>query len=124
MEKFKVGDKVQVVDPGRTYTTFTCMFEKMGFRYIYRNELFQQGLIATVFAISEHETDSDITLLGLEAQNGTQCLMSTKGVVKVITTSTLDDKFDIIREFCDEVLSSEGIEDKVIFKYLLNKNCK
>ena len=121
MEKFKVGDKVQIVDTGRTYTTYERMFKKMGFRDTKKNEFFQQGLIATVFAVSEHERESDITLLGLEAQNGTQCLMSSKGVVKVITTPTSDDKFDIIREFCDEVLDSHNISDKDIYKYLLKK---
>ena len=121
MEKFKVGDKVQIVDTGRTYTTYERMFKKMGFRDTKKNEFFQQGLIATVFAVGDHETDSDITLLGLEAQNGTQCLMSSKGVVKVITTPTSDDKFDIIREFCDEVLDSHNISDKDIYKYLLKK---
>ena len=121
MEKFKAGDKVQIVDTGRTYTTYERMFKKMGFRDTKKNEFFQQGLIATVFAVGDHETDSDITLLGLEAQNGTQCLMSSKGVVKVITTPTSDDKFDIIREFCDEVLDSHNISDKDIYKYLLKK---
>ena len=121
MEKFKVGDKVQIVDTGRTYTTYERMFKKMGFRDTKKNEFFQQGLIATVFAVGDHETDSDITLLGLESQNGTQCLMSSKGVVKVITTPTSDDKFDIIREFCDEVLDSHNISDKDIYKYLLKK---
>ena len=120
MEKFKVGDKVQVVDSGRTYTTYERMFKKMGFRDTKKNEFFQQGLIATVFAVGEHESQ-DVTLLALEAQNGTQCLMSSKGVVKVITTPSSDDKFDIIREFCDEVLDSHNISDKDIYKYLLKK---
>lgn len=124
MAKFKIGDKVQIIDTGRTYTTYKRMFEKMKFRDTDKNEFFQQELIATVFAVEEHETDSDITLLGLEAQNGNQCLMSSKGVVKVITTPSPEDKFDIIRQFCNEVLSSQDISDKVIFKYLLNKNCK
>lgn len=123
MEKFKVGDKVQIVDSGRTYTTYKRMFEKMGFRDTDKNEFFQQGLITTVFAISDHETDSDVTLLGLEAANGSQCLIGSKGVVKVISTSSSEDKFDIIREFCNEVLGSQEIEDKVIFKYLLSKSC-
>jgi hypothetical protein len=28
MTKFKVGDKVRVVDSGKTYTTYVHMFEK------------------------------------------------------------------------------------------------
>ena len=120
MEKFKVGDKVQIVDSGRTYTTYERMFKKMGFRDTDKNEFFQPGLVAEVFAVGEHESQST-TLLALQAQDGSQCLMSTLGVVKVVSGPTSDDKFDIIRQFCDEVLGSQDISDKVIFKYLLNK---
>jgi len=120
MEKFKVGDKVQIVDSGRTYTTYDRMFKKLGFKNIHKNEFFQPGLVAEVFAVGEHESQGT-TLLALQAQDGSQCLMSTLGVVKVISGPTSDDKFDIIRQFCDEVLSSQEIDDKVIFKYLLNK---
>ena len=120
MEKFKVGDKVQIVDSGRTYTTYDRMFKKLGFNNIEKNEFFQPGLVAEVFAIGEHESQGT-TLLALQAQDGSQCLISTCGVVKVVSGLTSDDKFDIIRQFCDEVLSAQDISDKVIFKYLLNK---
>ena len=123
MKKFKIGDKVEVADSGNTYTTYKRMFEKMGFRDTKKNEFFPKGLIATVFAVSDHETDSDITLLGLEASDGSQCLMSTKGVVKIVSRPYSDDKFDIIRQFCDEVLDSQDISDKDIYKYLLSKCC-
>ena len=120
MEKFKVGDKVQVVDSGRTYTTYDAMFKKLGFRDTHKNEFFQPGLVAEVFAVGEHDS-TGIPLVALQAQDGSQCLISTNGVVKVVTIPTSDQEFDIIREFCDEVLSAQGISDKDIFKYLLNK---
>jgi hypothetical protein len=120
MEKFKVGDKVQVVEPGRTYTTYEAMFKKLGFRDTKKNEFFQPGLVAEVFVVGEHDC-TGIPLVGLQAQNGSQCLISTCGVVKVITQPTSDDEFDIIRQFCDEVLDSQEITDKEIFKYLLKK---
>ena len=122
MTKFKVGDKVQVVDSGKTYTTYVRMFEKMGFKNTEKNQFFQQGLIATVFAVGIHD-DNELPLLGIEAANGTQCLISADGVIAVGTTLTAEDKFDVIRQFCDDVLSSQEIEDKVIFKYLLSKCC-
>jgi hypothetical protein len=122
MKQFKVGDKVEVVDSGRTYTTYKSMFAKMKFRNPEKNEFFQKGLIVTVFAVCEHETD-DVTLLGLEAPDGSQCLMSTKGVVKVVSRPSSDDQFDIIRQFCDEVLGSQDISDVDIYKYLLSKCC-
>jgi hypothetical protein len=120
MEKFKVGDKVQVVEPGRTYTTYDAMFKKLGFKDMKENVSFKQGLVAEVFAIGDHETNG-CTLLGLQALDGSQCLISTNGVVKVITQPTPDQEFDIIRQFCDEVLGSQEITDKEIFKYLLKK---
>ena len=95
MEKFKVGDKVQIVDSGRTYETYKAMFERLGFNNTVVNEAFQQGLVAEVFAIGEHES-IDVTLLALQAQDGSQCLISTPGVVKVVSEPTSDDKFDII----------------------------
>jgi hypothetical protein len=122
MTKFKVGDKVQVVNSGKTYTIYVDMFEKMGFKNTEKNECFQKGLIATVFAVGIHD-DNELPLLGLQAANGTQCLISANGVIGVGTTLTSEDKFDIIRQFCDDILSSEEIEDKVIFKYLLSKCC-
>jgi hypothetical protein len=122
MKQFKVGDKVEVVDSGRTYTTYKSMFATMKFRNPEKNEFFQKGLIATVFAVCEHET-YDVTLLGLEAPDGSQCLMSTKGVVKVVSRPSSDDQFDIIRQFCDEVLDSQNISDADIYKYLLSKCC-
>ena len=123
MEKFKVGDKVQVVDPGRTYTTYGAMFKKLGFRDTKKNEFFQPGLVAEVFAVCNHDS-TGIPLVGLQAQDGSQCLISTEGVVKIVSTPTSYQEFDIIRQFCDEVLSSQDITDKEIFKYLLRKSCK
>jgi len=120
MEKFKVGDKVQVVEPGRTYTTYEAMFKRLGFRDTKKNEFFQPGLVAEVFVVCEHDS-TGIPLVGLQAQNGSQCLISTEGVVKVVSGASPENKFDIIREFCDEVLSAQGISDIEIFKYLLKK---
>ena len=120
MEKFKVGDKVQVINSGNTYETYKAMFERLGFNNTVVNRAFTQGLVAEVFAIGEHDS-LDVTLLALQAQDGSQCLISTQGVVKVVSGPTSDDKFEIIREFCDEVLGAQGISDKDIFKYLLNK---
>jgi len=120
----KVGDKVLVVKPGYTYSSFDRMFTKLGFNNTEINEEFERGLIATVFAVEVHPTFSDTTLLALEAQDGSQCLMDTKGVVKISTEISSDEEFDIIRQFCDEVLSSQGISDKDIFKHLLKKSCK
>jgi hypothetical protein len=120
MTKFKVGDKVQVVEPGRTYTTYEAMFKRLGFNDIKRNECFQEGLVAEVFLVCEHDS-TGIPLVALQAPDGSQCLISTDGVVKILSTPTSDQQFDIIRQFCDEVLSSQDITDKEIFKYLLKK---
>jgi hypothetical protein len=122
MKKIKVGDKVQVVNPGYTYSSYDAMFVEMGFTNQRVNEGFQRGLVVEVFAVGKH-SDTGIDLVGLQAQDGSQCLMSTNGVVEVCTTPSSDQQFDIIRQFCDEVLSSQEISDRDIFKYLLQKSC-
>tara|TARA_R110000868_G_scaffold290470_1_gene550666 strand:- start:201 stop:572 length:372 start_codon:yes stop_codon:yes gene_type:complete len=123
MTKFKVGDKVQVVEPGRTYTTYDHMFKKLGFNNTEKNECFEKGLVGEVFVVCDHDA-TGLPLVGLTAQDGRQCLISVEGVAKIVLQSSSDDEFDIIRQFCDEVLGSEDIEDRVIFKYLLNRSCK
>ncbi len=124
MSKFKVGDKVQVVEPGNTYTSFDRMFTKLRFNNTKQNEEFERGLIATVFAVEVHPTFSGTTLLALQAQDGSQCLIGIDGVEKIVTQISSEDEFDIIRQFCDEALQSQLISDKVIFKHLLKKCCK
>jgi len=121
MENFKVKDKVVVVNPNNTYTTHSDMFKEIGFNNTTLNREFQKGSIAEVFAIREHESNG-LTLLALQTQDGSQCLISTLGVVKVVAENTSDQEFDIIRQFCDEVLSSHNISDRDIFKYLLRKS--
>jgi hypothetical protein len=121
MKKIKVGDKVQVVHPGNTYSTYDAMFVEMGFTNQRVNEAFQKGLVVEVFAVNYHHK-SGIDLVGLQSQDGYQCLMSTNGVI-ILSTPSSDQQFDIIRQFCDEVLSSQEISDRDIFKYLLSKSC-
>jgi hypothetical protein len=122
MKKFKVGDKVQVIYPGNTYETYGDMFVEMGFTNRERNEGFQIGLVVEVFAVGKHK-ESGVDLVGLQAQDGSQGLMSATGVVVIATVPSSDQQFDIIRQFCDEVLGSQGISDRDIFKYLLQKSC-
>lgn len=120
MTKFKVGDKVQVVKPGNSYTTYYKMFEKLGFKDTVQNDGFQEGLVAEVFVVGEHLMTQE-PLLGLQAKDGSQSLISAEGVVKVYYDDSSDDEFDIIRQFCDEVLRCENVADKTIYKYLLKK---
>jgi hypothetical protein len=123
MEKFKVGDTVQVVDPGSTYTTYGAMFKKMKFKNSKENYGFSKGTIATVFAIGDHELNG-CTLLGLQAPDGSQALLGAEGVCKVVTSCDKGQMFDIIRQFCDEQVTSQKISDRDIFVFLLQKSCK
>jgi len=97
MLEFKVGDKVQVENPGNTYSSYDRMFVDMGFNNTKVNREFKEGMVATVFAIAIHPT-TGVPLLGLQAQDGLQCLIGTDGVLKVISTTEVspDEKFDII----------------------------
>ena len=125
MEKFKAGDTVQVVAPGNTYVTYDEMFKKLGFTNTVKNQNFAQNAIAKVFVIGEHG-DSGLPLLGLQAPDGSQCLISAKAVVKVIIQPSSDkvEMFDVLREFCDTALSSHNVSDRDIYVYLLQKSCK
>jgi hypothetical protein len=125
MEKFKVGDTVQVLIPGNTYTSYDAKFRELGFTNTVENQSFAQNAIAKVFVVSEHG-DSGLPLLGLHAPDGSQCLISAKAVVKVIIQPSSDkvEMFDILREFCDTALSSHNVSDRDIYVYLLQKSCK
>ena len=123
MKNFKVGDKVVVVQSGNTYTTYDRMFVKMQFKDQKCNPGFENGMTATVFAVDFHD-DTNKPLVGLQAQDGKQALMGFDGIELLSTQPTSIDKFDIIRQFCDEVLGSQDIADRTIFKYLLERCCE
>lgn len=79
MKNFKVGDKVIITDSGESYTTYSDMFEKMGFSDTKRNGGWENGEEGIVFAVEQHPTYANI-ILALRHLDGRECLIGEKGV--------------------------------------------
>jgi hypothetical protein len=118
--QIKVGSKVVVVDSGRTYPTYSQKFEELGFRDTKKNEEIPEGTICEVFAIAQHSPGSETIVVAIEDQRGHQALIGLVGVKKLVEEEfTAEDKFDLLKDFCDEL--DLGITSEQIFKYLLRK---
>lgn len=76
----KIGDKVEVVDNGETFDTYENGFVNLGFKNKTENPLFDNGTIATIFAIGEHEYDSYGQIYGIEDKYGNQSLIGNNGI--------------------------------------------
>ena len=116
--KVKVGSKVVVVDCGRTYETYKDKFKELGFKNTEKNEFIPKGTICKVFAITQHSPESETIVVAVETQSGKQALMGLAGV-KIVKEFDTDNKFDLLKDFCDEFDLDITSED--IFKYLLRK---
>ena len=81
MEKFKVGDKVKITNPGNTYETYDYKFVELGFKNTSRNKSFDTDTIGTIFAITDHEWHANNDdLLAVRDEEGNECLIGVEGV--------------------------------------------
>lgn len=85
-KRIKVGDWVQVIDNGRSYTTYPqWLYDKVGFhhvkKYVY-GDVPPNGLIGRVIVIGNHELDKSKKIIGLEAGDCVY-IINIKGVKKV-----------------------------------------
>ena len=82
--KFKVGDKVKITNPGKTYSTYEDMFIKLGFKNCKVNYSWQQGTEGIVFATGEHEQQRAVNLLAVRRISASgiasECLINEEGV--------------------------------------------
>jgi hypothetical protein len=114
--KIKVGSKVVITNPGRTYTTYDDMFRLLGFKNTEHNEAFLVGMQGTVFAVENHLNWPNDTLYAVQDAQGNQCLINVDGIDLV---SDPEDQFDVIKAFCTDMKLDITSED--IYKYLLRK---
>jgi hypothetical protein len=80
MSNYKIGQLVKVTNPGGVYSTFSTMFEKLGFRRKKRNDFvssFRES--AQIFAIDKHP-DTGKELLALVDSMGNEVLISSSSV--------------------------------------------
>ena len=118
--QIKVGSKVVVVESGRTYTTYSEKFKELGFRNTKENEEIPEGTICEVFAVAQHSPGSETIMVAIQDQRGHQALIGLVGVEKLVREDfTAEDKFDLLKDFCDEL--DLDITSEQIFKYLLSK---
>ena len=116
--EIEVGSKVVVVNNGRTFTTYSNMFLKMGFKNTDYNDLFENGTECIVFA-KQYQDDESRTICGIRDEKGNESLINIEGLELLSPPTTLEEKFDIINEFCEEM--EVKITQKDIFKYLLRQ---
>lgn len=85
-KRIKVGDWVQVIDNGRSYTTYPgWLYDKVGFhhvkKYVY-GDVPPNGLIGRVIVIGNHEINKSKKLIGLEDDDCVY-IINIEGVKKV-----------------------------------------
>ena len=85
-KRIKVGDWVQVIDNGRSYTTYhKWLYDKVGFQHVKKyayGDVPPNGLIGRVIVIGNHELDKSKKIIGLEADDCVY-IINIKGVKKV-----------------------------------------
>ena len=79
--KYKVGDKVWVVNPGYTYPTFAGMFKVLGFRNTTENPSFEIWTCADIWCTTAHDgTKTNTPLYGIRNAQGEESLISERGI--------------------------------------------
>ena len=85
-KRIKVGDWVQVIDNGRSYTTYhEWLYDKVRFQHVKKyayGDVPPNGLIGRVIVIGNHELDKSKKLIGLEADDCVY-IINIEGVKKV-----------------------------------------
>lgn len=76
---FNIGDRVMITNSGATYSTWSAMFKRLGFKNLENNSL-PKKTEAIIFGIAPHDTESKITLLAIRDENGGESLIGSKGV--------------------------------------------
>lgn len=95
--KFKIGDKVKIINVGQVYPYLTEMFKKMGFANPNTNDEAKNGDVGTIFAV-ENIANSDIVygvLVELGATRKYQTLISEQGLELFKPTPLSASKYEI-----------------------------
>ena len=79
--KFKVGDRVRVIAPGKTYEHYDVKFNELGFKSIVENCSFGKHTLAEVFGVTLHDNPNYIeTLVAIRDRFGNESLISETGI--------------------------------------------
>lgn len=109
----KVGDYVEVVDTGYSYTTYQQMADAMCLgRFLSKDGRFPKFEEAyKVIALKKHPDSSTTTLLGIEAKGGDHYIMGLEGVKKLYKVVEKDDTMFKV----GEVYQCGDVKVKVIY---------
>lgn len=79
--KFKVGDRVRVFAPGKTYEHYDVKFNELQFKDRMENQSFDQLTLAEVFGLTLHGNPNYIeTLVAIRDRFGNESLISETGI--------------------------------------------
>ncbi len=136
--KFKVGDKVKITNPGRTYSTYDRMFRKLKFNNTEKNPSWREGTIGVIFAMDNHESSKELLLAVRSLKSNSdgdvdECLINVNGVTRVITDAVTITRKDVrdameLQNICPEwrkkiAIQFSEFEDECIVESEFIKEC-
>ncbi len=84
--KYNIGDRVKVISPRDTYTSYSGMFKKLGFQNEKDNPSLKKDTEATIFNIGNHESGGAL-LIAIRTDDGREALMGQRGIKLIETYS-------------------------------------
>jgi len=79
---FNIGDYVEIINPGSTYSHYIEYFEYFDFKNKKYNKEFLTGEEGIVFGLEQHERWVNEIILAVQHKDGRQCLIRGDGVIK------------------------------------------
>jgi|SRR5882757_180389 len=104
MEKYKVGDRVVVIDAGMNYTMYRDKYREMGFKFPEHDHYNgKDGFKGTIFSVGWHESDH-VHIYGVNLDiSGLQMLIGETGISKL----------EANKQYTDYIVISENYDQAV-----------
>lgn len=117
LSMYSIGDIVVVIDPGKTYPTYTKMFKWLGLKNKGHNSSFAKGTVAQVIDFRTHEFQDYETCVFIKDSKDNECVIEQKG----LRYATEEDKlrFSII-PILSQNKQSDGILTIKLKKFSIN----
>lgn len=107
MNPYRIGDKVEVINSGQTYSCHDTAFRQFGFKDTCRNPCFTDGTIATVFNTGIVNGNDDT--VSIRDEYGNESLISIKGV-EIINQQTMPTKEQILEAAATSPEAKQALE--------------
>jgi hypothetical protein len=107
--KFKVGDKVRVIAPGKTYEHYDVKFNELGFKDRVENRSFGKYTLAEVFGVTLHDNPNYIeTLVAIRDRFSNESLISETGIELLDEIEVVKEKEKVMET---QKLSRQGLKE-------------